>query len=131
MPEFSVSTTGNDELIDVTAQVQGVVAKSSMKDGACMVFVPHTTAAVTLNENYDADVKRDVLLSLSRIVPKSSGYRHGEGNSDAHIKASLIGASALILFRDGKLVLGRWQGIMLCEFDGPRKRRVIVELFPK
>ncbi len=130
MPEFAVSTTKSEEIIDITAQVQGIVERSKLEDGACVVFIPHTTAAVTLNENYDPDVKKDILLSLSRIVPKGAGYRHSEGNSDAHVKASLLGASEIVLFRAGKLVLGQWQGIMLCEFDGPRNRRVIVELLP-
>ncbi len=131
MPEFSVSTMNSEEMIDITAQVQGIVDKSKLKDGACVVFIPHTTAAVTVNENYDPEVKKDIILSLSRIVPKDAGYRHSEGNSAAHIKASLIGTSELVLFRAGKLVLGQWQGIMFCEFDGPRNRRVIVELLQK
>ncbi len=128
MMELVVSTSRREELIDITALVQDIIKKSKLKDGACVVFIPHTTAAVTVNENYDSDVKKDIILSLSRIVPKDAGYWHSEGNSDAHIKASLIGTSKTVLFRAGKLVLGRWQGIMLCEFDGPRNRRVIVEL---
>ncbi len=131
MPEFSIPTTKSEEMIDITAQVQGILEKSKLKDGACVVFIQHTTAAVTINENYDADVKKDIILSLSRIVPKDAGYRHSEGNADAHVKASLIGASEIVLFRAGKLLLGQWQGIMLCEFDGPRNRRVMVELLSK
>lgn len=131
MPEFRIPTAESEELIDITAQVQDIVKKSRLKDGACVVFIPHTTAAVTINENYDADVKKDIILSLSRIVPKDAGYLHSEGNSDAHIKASLVGASEIVLFRAGKLVLGQWQGIMLCEFDGPRNRRIIVEFLSK
>ncbi len=131
MPEFAVSTTKSEEIVDITAQVQSIINKSKQKDGACVVFIPHTTAAITINENYDSDVKKDIILSLSRMVPKDAGYGHSEGNSDAHVKASLLGASEIVLFRAGKLVLGQWQGIMLCEFDGPRNRRVIVELLSK
>ncbi len=131
MPEFSLSTTKREELVDITAQVQGIVSKSGFKDGACIVFVPHTTAAVTINENYDPDVKTDIILSLSRIVPKDAGYRHSEGNSAAHIKSAMLGPSETLIVKDGRLLLGQWQGIMLCEFDGPRKRRVIVDLLSK
>ena len=123
-----ISTKSRAELLDITSKVEDAVKESKTKSGVCHIFVPHTTAAVTINENYDPDVKKDIILSLSRIVPKDASYRHSEGNSDAHIKASLIGTSETILFRAGKLVLGQWQGIMLCEFDGPRNRRVIVEL---
>ncbi len=130
MPEFSVSTARSWEMTDITAKVQEIVGKSGIKDGMCLVCVPHTTAAVAINENSDPAVCEDILLSLSRIVPKDAGYRHSEGsnNAAAHIKSSIVGTSQIVPLRAGKLVLGQWQGIMLCEFDGPRNRRVIVEL---
>lgn len=133
MPEFGVSTTKNWEMIDITAKVQAAVSESKVRDGACLVYCPHTTAAITINENYDADVKEDILLSLSRIVPKDAGYRHSEGsnNAAAHVKSSIVGTSEIVPLKAGKLALGQWQGIFFCEFDGPRQRRVILELLSK
>lgn len=133
MPEFSISTTKNWEMINVTEKVQDVVGKSGIRDGICIVYVPHTTAAITINENSDPDVCEDILLSLSRIVPKDAGYRHSESsnNAAAHVKSSILGTSEIVPLRAGKLALGQWQGIFFCEFDGPRQRRVVVELLSK
>jgi secondary thiamine-phosphate synthase enzyme len=115
-------------MIDITGRVAAVVRESGIKQGTCHVFVPHTTAAVTINENADPDVPRDILAALDRIVPLSEGYRHAEGNSAAHIKASLFGASLNVLIDDGALLLGTWQSLFLCEFDGPRTRNVLVKV---
>lgn len=133
MPEFSISTARNWEMIDITGKVQELVGKSGIRDGICVVYIPHTTAAITINENSDPDVCEDILLSLSRIVPKDAGYRHSEGsnNAAAHVKSSIVGTSKIVPLRAGKLALGQWQGIMFCEFDGPRQRRVIVEMLSK
>jgi len=128
MTLFSVKTSARFEMIDITGRVAALVRESGIKEGVCHVFVPHTTAAVTINENADPDVPRDILTALDRIVPLSAGYRHAEGNSAAHIKASLFGASETVLIDDGTLVLGTWQSLFLCEFDGPRTRKVLVKL---
>ena len=114
--------------MDITEQVRDAVAKSGIKSGFCVVYCPHTTAAITVNENADPDVVQDMLLHLNRPVPKDQpGFRHGEGNSDSHIKASLIGSGTTVLVVDGDLVLGTWQGVFFCEFDGPRRRSVRVQ----
>lgn len=119
------------EMIDVTAQVASAVAESGMGDGHVVVYVPHTTAAVTINENADPDVQHDILLTLDELIPRvRGGYRHGEGNSDAHVKASLVGSSETVLVEGGRLVLGTWQGIYFAEFDGPRTRRMHLAIFP-
>ena len=115
-------------MIDVTRQVAQAVNESGVQNGICTVFVPHTTAAVTINENADADVTRDILDKLDRTFPRKDGYRHYEGNSASHIKASLFGFSETILVESGSLVLGTWQGIYFCEFDGPRTRNFIVDI---
>ena len=128
MTLLSVKTSGRFEMIDITGRVAAVVRESGIKQGTCHVFVPHTTAAVTINENADPDVPRDILTALDRIVPLSEGYRHAEGNSAAHIKASLFGASVNVLIDDGALLLGTWQSLFLCEFDGPRTRNVLVKV---
>ena len=128
MTHLTVKTSARFEMIDITGRVAAVVRESGIKQGTCHVFVPHTTAAVTINENADPDVPRDILAALDRIVPLSEGYRHAEGNSAAHIKASLFGASLNVLIDDGALVLGTWQSLFLCEFDGPRTRKVLVKL---
>ncbi|MEK7817505.1 MAG: secondary thiamine-phosphate synthase enzyme YjbQ [Actinomycetota bacterium] len=126
MQEFSVSTTGRTELIDITAHVQEAVAASGASDGACTVFIPHTTAGVTINERADPAVKRDILAELNKVIPFDDNYAHMEGNAAAHIKATLTGSSATVLVEKGQLVLGTWQAIYFCEFDGPRNRRVLV-----
>jgi len=115
-------------MIDITALIVGEVRKSVIKDGICHLFVPHTTAAITINENADPDVPRDILTVLDRLVPISDNYRHTEGNSAAHVKASLFGPSQTVFIKEGGLVLGTWQSIFFCEFDGPRSRRVSVKL---
>jgi secondary thiamine-phosphate synthase enzyme len=115
-------------MIDITDRVAALVKESGIQDGSCLVFVPHTTAAVTINENADPDVPRDILASLDRIIPLSDRYRHAEGNAAAHIKASLFGASQTVFIESGRLVLGTWQSFFFCEFDGPRTRQVLIRL---
>lgn len=125
----TVRTSTRNELIDVTDRVREVVAQRNLEDGMVIVYVPHTTAAVTINENADPDVKHDLLLKLSQLIPKHEpGYRHSEGNSDSHLKTSLVGNSVTVLVERGTLVLGRWQGIYFCEFDGPREREMHVKV---
>jgi len=128
MVQLSVKTTKRIEMIDITSLVQRIVSQQKVKDGICSVFVPHTTACITINENADPDVVRDIVMELGKIVPCSNDYRHREGNSDAHIKASLFGASENIFFENGKLVLGTWQSLYFCEFDGPRTRKILVKI---
>jgi secondary thiamine-phosphate synthase enzyme len=123
---FSVRTKSRTSLVDITGEVQEAATELGIEDGAVVVYVPHTTAAVTVNESADPDVARDLGDTLSKLVPASAGYRHAEGNSDGHVKSSLVGCSEIVLVEDGRLVLGTWQGIFFCEFDGPRARRVIV-----
>jgi len=128
---FDVRTKGRDGMIDITGEVAGVVAASGVAEGAVTVYVPHTTAGVTVNENADPDVVHDVLAGLDAAVPWRQGfYRHGEGNSAAHIKSSMVGCSATIPIVDGRMRLGAWQAIFFCEFDGPRTRRVLVTVSP-
>jgi len=128
MTKFTVRTNSRCEMIDITDKVATLVRESGLRDGICHVFVPHTTAAVTINENADPDVPRDILDSLDRIVPLSNRYRHAEGNAAAHVKASLLGASQTVFVENGRLVLGTWQSLFFCEFDGPRTREVLVGL---
>jgi secondary thiamine-phosphate synthase enzyme len=128
MRQFTVRTNARAEMIDITDRIRILLKESRIKSGICHVFVPHTTAAVTINENADPDVPRDILMELEKIVPLNDHYRHVEGNSAAHIKASILGASETVFIEDGELVLGTWQSIFFCEFDGPRSRRVIVIL---
>ena len=128
MREIHVSTTSRTELLDITSEVQKAVAESRVRDGVCHVYVPHTTAGITINENADPSVRQDILMELNKIVPFQDNYRHLEGNAAAHIKASIVGSSQTILVKAGKLLLGTWQGIFFCEFDGPRSRRVITRV---
>jgi secondary thiamine-phosphate synthase enzyme len=128
LAQLEINTRSAAELVDITAVVQRTVTEKGMQSGVCHVFVPHTTAGLTLNENWDPSVRGDVLMELDKIVPWGDNYRHAEGNSAAHIKASLMGSSQTLLVEDGRLVLGTWQGIYLAEFDGPRRRRVLVKL---
>jgi secondary thiamine-phosphate synthase enzyme len=116
------------EMLDLTAEIAGRIRASGIQSGLAILFVPHTTAGVTINENADPDVQRDMLMELNKIVPFEDGYRHGEGNSAAHLKSSLIGASQTLLVADGAPVLGTWQGIYFCEFDGPRQRRLLLKM---
>jgi len=127
MITLTVSTSRKTEFIDITRQIAAEVSKSGVKDGLLMVFIPHTTAAVTINEGADPSVKDDVLMVLNKVVPWNEQYRHAEGNSPAHAKSSLIGCSELVAVEDGKLVLGTWQSIFFCEFDGPRTRKALLK----
>jgi secondary thiamine-phosphate synthase enzyme len=128
MIELQVATRGRQEFHDITDQVQGAVRESGVQSGLCCLFCPHTTAGLTLNENWDANVLHDLGLGFDHMVPRQPGFRHGEGNSPAHIKSSLVGASQVLFVEEGRLVLGSWQGIYLAEFDGPRRRRVLVKV---
>ncbi len=128
MHTLTIRTSKRNELLDITGKVEDVVAKSGVKEGICIVFVPHTTAGITINENADPDVKHDILAKLEHMIPHNEAYyQHGEGNADAHIKASMIGSSVNVIIDNKKLVLGTWQGIMFCEFDGPRTRQVHIQ----
>ena len=126
---FSISTKQRNQMIDITAQVRSFVSQSGITNGDAIVYCPHTTAAITINENADPSVPHDILLTLEELLPHHRpGYRHSEGNSDAHCKSSLLGCSEQILIKDKSLNLGTWQGIFFCEFDGPRSRKVIVQV---
>lgn len=127
---LTVKTKTKTELVDITADVEKIVREADVRTGLCMVYVPHTTAAVTINESADPTVKSDILKVINDIIPWDAGYRHLEGNSAAHIKSSLVGASELFIIENGSLVLGTWQGIFFCEFDGPRTRKVQVRVMP-
>jgi secondary thiamine-phosphate synthase enzyme len=128
MKEISVETHSRVEMIDITAAVQKAVREEKIEKGICLVYTPHTTAAITINENADPDVPRDILAALDKAVPFSANYRHAEGNSAAHVKSSLVGASELVIIENGRLVLGTWQSIFFCEFDGPRTRKVFISI---
>jgi secondary thiamine-phosphate synthase enzyme len=118
----NIATDSRVQFVDITAAVRAKVMESGVKNGVCYVFIPHTTAGITVNENADPDVIRDITRVLERLVPESGDYRHREGNSDAHLKAALLGSSVTLPIMDGRLGLGTWQGIYFCEFDGPRNR---------
>lgn len=126
--EIPVRTSAHTQMIDITGEVKKLVAGSGVKSGICMIYVPHTTAAVTINENADPDVVRDFTMEIDKIVPWEDGYRHMEGNSAAHLKASVMGFSELIIIENGNLLLGTWQGIYFLEYDGARNRKVYVKL---
>ena len=127
--DFRVSSKLRNQMIGITGQVNSAVSQSGIANGDVIVYCPHTTAAVTINENADPSVPHDIILTLGEIVPHDRpGYRHSEGNSDAHCKSSLLGCSEQILIKDGKLNLGTWQGIFFCEFDGPRSRKVLLQI---
>ena len=128
MEQIEISTRGHQAFQDMTAEVQAAVNCSGVQEGICIIFCPHTTAGLTLNENWDPTVQHDLGLGLDAISPQRAEYRHGEGNSPAHIKSSLVGASLCVLIAGGKLVLGTWQGIYLAEFDGPRHRKVLIKI---
>ncbi|MDW8242775.1 MAG: secondary thiamine-phosphate synthase enzyme YjbQ [Thermogemmata sp.] len=126
---LDVTSHRRTEMIDITAAIQDLLRNSALRNGLCVVYCPHTTAAVTIQEHADPDVAHDLLLWLNQTVPQHlPGYRHGEGNSDAHIKSALVGPSVTVLVQEGKLLLGTWQGIFFCEFDGPRRRQIWVQL---
>tara|TARA_Y100000310_G_scaffold342623_1_gene446631 strand:+ start:9916 stop:10311 length:396 start_codon:yes stop_codon:yes gene_type:complete len=128
MLKISLSTSKRNQLIAITPEVQKAVNESKVKNGICIVYCPHTTAAITINENADASVVEDIVGKLNDLVPPSGNYSHAEGNSDSHIKAALIGNSRIVIVNDGKLVLGTWEGIFFCEFDGPRNRNIFVSV---
>jgi len=128
MGEIRVSTKSRTELVDITSHVQDAVRESGVLDGICHVYVPHTTAGITINENADPSVRQDILMELNRMVPFEDNYKHLEGNAAAHIKASIVGSSETVLVEGGRLLLGTWQGIFFCEFDGPRNRRVLLRI---
>lgn len=129
MQTLNVKTKSRREFVEVTDEVQRVVSESGVREGLCVVYCPHTTAAVTVNENADPDVVHDMLLWMGRSIPKEqAGFQHGEGNSDSHIQCSLVGPSQTLIVSQGKIVLGRWQGIYFCEFDGPRSRSLHVQV---
>ncbi len=123
--QFTIQTSRRNEFIDITAQIQALVEKIS--EGVATVFVPHTTTGITINENADPAVPRDILKKLEELIPQQDNYSHMEGNSDAHIKASLFGSSVRVIIKDGQLLLGTWQAIFFCEFDGPRTRKFYVQ----
>jgi secondary thiamine-phosphate synthase enzyme len=125
---LSVKTSSRTELIDITSQIAKFVKESGVTEGLCLLYVPHTTGAVTINESADASVKGDILMVLNQIVPWEADYRHLEGNSPAHVKATLVGASETVVIEKGALVLGTWQGIFFCEFDGPRTRKLHIRI---
>lgn len=126
MKIIDISTKLRSEMLDITALAQKAVAENKINKGICVVFVPHTTAAVTINENADPDVPFDILASLEKVVPFQSQYRHAEGNSAAHAKAALLGSSQVIPVENGRLALGTWQAVFFCEFDGPRSRKIFI-----
>lgn len=128
MERLSVSTSKNCQIIDITRQIQQVLNKTGISEGHVVIYSPHTTAGITINENADPDVKDDIIMELNKIVPFQDGYAHMEGNSAAHIKASMMGFSQLIPVHNSEMTLGTWQGIYFCEFDGPRSRNVLVQV---
>ena len=131
MKTIEIRSTSRSQFVEITTQVSEAVRSSGVRSGCCIVYCLHTTAGLTINENADPDVVHDMLLYLNRTIPQAqSGFRHAEGNSDSHIKASLFGSSVTVIIDDGKLVLGRWQGIWFCEFDGPRTREFKVQIMP-
>jgi len=121
---INVKSNNRQEFVDITAELNADISEMGMKDGIVCLFVPHTSAAITINEGADPNVRRDVITTLSRLIPKDAGYHHMEGNSDAHLKSSIIGATLCVPVEEGRLVLGTWQAVYFCEFDGPRHRRV-------
>ncbi|MCX5835558.1 MAG: secondary thiamine-phosphate synthase enzyme YjbQ [Deltaproteobacteria bacterium] len=128
MKQFTVRTNSNFAMVDITDQVRTLLRESKIQKGICYVFVPHTTAAVTINENADPDVIKDIIRTLDKLIPLNDHYRHLEGNAAAHVKSSLLGASQTVFIENGDLVLGTWQSIFFCEFDGPRTRQVFIKL---
>jgi secondary thiamine-phosphate synthase enzyme len=128
MEAVQIKTMSRIQFVDITDRVRDVVARSGVKDGIAVVYVPHTTAGVTINEAADPSVVEDINASLSHLIPHKAGYMHSEGNADAHIKASLMGSSVNIIISEGSIVLGTWQGVFFCEFDGPRTRRALIEV---
>ncbi len=128
MERCTIVTSSRNEFVDITAKVQKVVADAGVREGICLLYVPHTTAGITVNEGADPSVRADILAHMAKQVPHHAGYRHLEGNADAHIKSMLVGVSEVLPVQGGRLHLGRWQSIFFCEFDGPRTRQVFVQL---
>ncbi|HHE39932.1 MAG TPA: YjbQ family protein [Candidatus Cloacimonetes bacterium] len=128
MKSFSLKTNSHSEMINITSRIQNVVYESGIVDGIVQIFIPHTTAAITINEGADPSVVKDIIKELNKIVPLRDSYLHMEGNSAAHIKSTLVGASEMVMIENGSLVLGTWQAIFFCEFDGPRQRKVFVKI---
>jgi secondary thiamine-phosphate synthase enzyme len=127
---LAVKTNRRTQLVDITREVESLVKQSGVVSGLCFLYVPHTTAGITINENDDPEVPRDIEASLDRLVPKDGSYRHREGNADSHVKSTLTGVSQTIQIEGGRLVLGRWQAVFFCEFDGPRQRHVRMKITP-
>ncbi|OGP51542.1 MAG: hypothetical protein A2Y79_08505 [Deltaproteobacteria bacterium RBG_13_43_22] len=130
MITLSITTSRQTEFLDITREVEKVIVNTRVLDGLALVFIPHTTAGITINEGADPSVQEDILKILNQVIPSKGPYRHGEGNSPAHIKSSLIGSSVLIMIENGRMVLGTWQSLFFCEFDGPRTRKVLVKIIP-
>jgi len=128
MQTLQVKTSRRTEFVDITNEIQSLITKSATKNGICHLYVPHTTAAITINEHADPDVARDVEGIFDRLIPERGPYKHAEGNSDSHMKAILVGATQNTFIVDGKLALGRWQGVFFCEFDGPRDRKLLIKI---
>jgi len=130
MKKIIISSTKKNELINITEKIKKIISESKIESGVCIVYVPHATAAVTINENADPNVAEDIINAINRIIPEHANYKHDriDNNAAAHIKASIIGPSQIIPIKDGSLQLGRWQDIFLCEFDGPRERTIIIEI---
>lgn len=128
MKKISISTGSRTEFVDITSGVEDIIGKSKVKSGACHIFIPHTTAGITINENADPSVRSDIMDSLNRLIPFDAGYEHAEGNAAAHIKSTLVGTNKTIPIENGGLKLGTWQGIFFCEFDGPRQRTIFVKI---
>ncbi len=126
--KIRISTEKRCQLLDITGEIQKIINKNRIKEGIIHIFCPHTTAAITINENYDPSVQEDISRTLEKLIPSRSNYSHTEGNADAHIKAAIVGSSRTIFVEDGKLAFGTWQGIFLCEFDGPRTREIWVRI---
>jgi len=126
--QVTVATRSKTELVDISSEIEKIVEDSGIKDGVCWVFVPHTTAGISINEGADPSVKRDILSRLDKLVPSAETYEHLEGNAPAHIKTSIVGSSETLIIEKGRLLLGTWQSLYLCEFDGPRHRKVIIKI---
>jgi len=125
---LELSTHKRTEIIDITEKIQELIKKSKVQSGIAIIYIPHTTAAVIINENYDPSVTEDITATLNRLVPHSQHYAHTEGNADAHIKASIVGSTRTVFIENNKIVFGTWQGIFFCEFDGPRHRKVLIKI---
>jgi len=125
---LEIATSSRAQMVDVTGEVKRAVSESGVQEGFCQIYVPHTTAGIAINENADPSVAQDILAVLEKMAPRGGSYRHLEGNADSHVKASIVGSSETVLIEGGRLVLGTWQGLFLCEFDGPRRRRLLVKV---